>query len=90
MTRNELVAAVAKQAGFTQQDVGQVFKALEKVTIDALNEDKEVKLLNGVTVRRVFKDEHPSRNPGTGESVIVPGKYVPRCRFSVGFKNAVK
>lgn len=90
MTKHELVAAVAKKSGLTQENISTALKALGEVTIDALNEDKKVKLISGVTITRSFREEHESRNPRTGETVTVPGKYVPRCKFTVNFKEAIK
>lgn len=89
MKKDEFIVAIAEKTGFTKKDVRAVLDAMQDVTIDAINEDKAVKLMNGITLTRVFKEAHPSRNPSTGETITVPAKYVPKCKIGKFLKDSV-
>ena len=88
MTRAELVKEIATKTGFTQKDVKQVMDAMEEVTMATMRND-EVKLMNGVTLYASFKDQHEARNPRTGETVTVEGKYSPKCKFGTAIRAAI-
>lgn len=88
MTRAELVKEIATKTGFTQKDVKQVMDALEDVTMTTMPKE-EVKIMNGVTLSAAFKEAHTARNPRTGETVTVEGKYSPKCKFGTAVRAAI-
>lgn len=88
MTRAELVKEIATSTGFTQKDVKQVMDAMEVVVQKTMRDD-EVKIMNGVTLSAAFKEAHTARNPRTGETVTVEGKYSPKCKFGTAIRAAI-
>ena len=88
MNKTELIKTVAEKAGYTQKDVKTVMETLQEVVYDTIKTE-EVKLMDGVTLSAVFKEATTARNPMNGSTVQVPAKYVPKCKFGKGIKDAV-
>lgn len=88
MNKTELIKAIAEKAGYTQKDVKTVMETLQEVVFDTIK-DEEVKLMDGVTLAAVYKEATTARNPMTGETVDVPAKYAPKCKFGAAIKNAI-
>lgn len=89
MKKKDFIKAISDITGFTQKDVRAVLDAIQVVTVNALNSDQSVKLIDGVTLSRVHKEACQRRNPATGGIVDVPAKYVPKCKIGTALKNAV-
>lgn len=88
MNKKELVRAIAKETGYTLKDVTTVMDIFEKVVIEGVKTE-DVKIMDGVTLCRKYKEATTARNPVTGEKVSVPAKYAPKCKFGKAFKEAV-
>ena len=88
MNKTELIKAIAEKAGYTQKDVKTVMEALQDVVFTTIK-DEEVKLMDGVTLTAVFKDATTARNPKTNETIDVPAKYAPKCKFGKVIKDAI-
>lgn len=89
MNKKEFYRAVAKKTGMTQKDTKTIFETGQEVMFDALRNDEEVKMFDGIGFTRVYKEAKTSRNPRTGEMVDVPAKYVPKVKIGAQFKAAV-
>ena len=76
VTRKDIARTIADQLGLTQIQAIQIVKRLFDAIVNTLAEESRVELRNfGVfEVRR--RKGHKSRNPRTGEKVIVPEKRV--------------
>ena len=57
---------------------------------DVLLEEGEVNIRGLCSLRLVLKEEHPGRNPLTGEAVTVPTRLHAKCKFSEGFKKELR
>lgn len=88
MNKVELVKAVATKTGFTQKDIKAVMDAMQDV-VHATMKTEEVKIMDGITLEAVYKEAHEGRNPKTGETVKVPGKYAPRAKFGRAVREAL-
>lgn len=88
MNKTELIRAIAEKTGNTQKDTKVFIDALQEVTFETLKSD-EVKLMDGVTLYSVYKEAHEARNPQTGETVMVDGKYLPKVKLGKAIKDAV-
>lgn len=92
MNKKELVKAIADKVDFTQKDVKTVMDALQEVVIDVLQgSDGEdgVKIMDGVTLSKTFRQPREARNPRTGEIISVDGKYAPKCKFGKLIREAI-
>ena len=88
MNKTELVKAIAEKAGYTQKDVKVVMETLQDVIYNTIKTE-EVKLADGITLSATYKEATTARNPKTGETIEVPAKYAPKCKFGVAIKNAI-
>lgn len=89
MNKVELIKNVAKETGFTQKDVREVLEAVQDVTFNALRDQDEVKILDGVTLCSVHRGEREGRNPLTGETITISARYTPKCKFGKVIKEVI-
>jgi len=89
MNKTELIREVANRTGNTQKNVKEVLQGIQDVVFTSLRDEEGIKLFDGVTLDAVFKDAHESRNPATGEVVMVPPKYMPHAKFGRPIKEAL-
>lgn len=85
MKKFELVQAIAKETGYTQEVVNNVIDAMQPVIVEACVENgDEVNLPElGKFKRQVFT-ARTGRNPLTGEALEIPESH------TVGFKASTK
>lgn len=89
MNKQELIRATAKRAEFTQADVEKVVNAIQEITYETLAAHEEVKLINGVNLYVAYREAREGRNPRTGESISIPGKYAVKCKLTGSIKKVV-
>lgn len=89
MTKAEFYKAVAEKTGMTIKDTKTVFETAQEVLFNTVATGEEVKMFDGVTFQRFHKEARNSRNPRTGEMMVVPAKNVPKVKFGKMFKDAV-
>lgn len=89
MNKTEFYKAVAEKTGMTQKDTKIVFEAAQEILFETVKAEEEVKMFDGVTFSRAYKEARTSRNPRTGENINVPAKYVPKVKIGKSFKDAV-
>ncbi|NPA79825.1 MAG: HU family DNA-binding protein [Thermotogae bacterium] len=77
MTKEELVAYVAKKAGLKKADAYRAVNAFIDAVKDALAKGRGVRLVGfgSFSVRK--RAARRSRNPRTGEPIIIPATKVP-------------
>lgn len=85
MKKFELVQAIAKKTGYTQEVVNNVIDAMQPIIVEACVENgEEVNLPDlGKFKRQIFK-ARKGRNPLTGESLDIPESH------TVSFKASLK
>ena len=88
MNKTDVIKRIAEETGFTQKDTKVVIEALQKVVFEALPSD-DVKIMDGVTLCSVHKEARMGRNPQTGETVEIPAKNAPKCKFGKAIKEAI-
>lgn len=89
MNQQELVKAVADEAGLPQVGVESTLKALGKVTQQQLKYNGDVTLPGIGKVSSVAKPACERRNPRTGEAVQVAAKNAPKFSASKALKDAI-
>lgn len=87
MTREELAYEVTKTMGGSKKEsYAYIDAVLDGIKLGMKN-DGEVRLNGFGTFTSVLKPSHESRNPKTGEKVIVPDKNHPKMKFSTSVKE---
>ena len=89
MNKAEFYKAVAEKTGMTQKDTRTVFETAQEIMFEAVKNEDEVRMFDGVGFTRVYKNPRTVRNPQTGSSMEVQGKYVPKVKMGKAFKDAV-
>ena len=89
MNKQELIKAIAADAGVTQTAALAVINAFQDNVSNALGEGETVKLVGFGTFKASVNPARMARNPKTGEPVSVPAKM--RVNFNAGkeFKSVV-
>lgn len=82
MNKNELVAAVAEEAGMTKVDAGKAVDAFVASVTKALKKGDEIRLIGFGTFAVSKRAATTARNPRTGATVKVPAKKM--AKFKAG------
>jgi DNA-binding protein HU-beta len=90
MTKAELVALVAKNAGTSPREAETVLNGFRDVVQVNVKAGKEVSYPGLGKFSRAARKARTARNPRTGETLKVPATKVPRFAASEGFKRVVK
>ncbi len=89
MNKTEFYKAVAEKTGMTIKDTKTVFETAQEVLFNTVAAGDEVRMFDGVTFQKVHKEARNSRNPQTGEAIVIPARNVPKVKIGKAFKEAV-
>ena len=90
MTKVELIAAVATNAGLTKKDAEKAVSATLDVITEALKNGEKVSLVGFGTFEVRERKERQGRNPQTREPMTIPASKLPAFRAGKALKDAVK
>ena len=90
MTKVELIAAVAANAGLTKKDAEKAVSATLDVITDALKNGEKVSLVGFGTFEVRERKERQGRNPQTREPMTIPASKLPAFSAGKALKDAVK
>ncbi len=90
MNKAELVAKVAEKAGLTKKDSEKAVSAVFECIEEALAGGEKVSLVGFGTFELRSRKGREAKNPRTGETVWVPGAWVPALKASRALKEKVK
>jgi integration host factor subunit beta len=78
MTKSELIEILARRQGHLKaDDVDMAVKTLLEMMSNSLTEGDRIEIRGFGSFSLHFRPPRLGRNPKTGESVALPGKYVP-------------
>ncbi len=90
ITKEELLDTLSGKTNLSKQAVDNVIKVLNEVVVDYLRRGRRVIVSPlGVFDTKNVR-EKKANHPITGKLIKIPPMRVPRFRFSVGFKKAVR
>ncbi len=89
MNKQELVDAIAKQAGLTKTDAAKALDATTSAVSAALKKGDEVRITNFGTFAVVKRAATTGRNPHTGDAIKIPASKQPKFRAGKGLKDVV-
>ncbi|MBN8294571.1 HU family DNA-binding protein [Rhodobacter sp. NTK016B] len=88
MTKDELIATLADDAGFTKAQAKKAIDALTAMGAKSIASGNEFNLPGLVRLSPVAKPERPGRNPRTGETIMLRAKTVVKARVAAQLTNA--
>ena len=87
MNKTELVAAAAKEAGMTQQDIWKALNAVVTTIEKTVAAGEKVQMVGFGTFEAKFRAGRNVRNPQTGETVFVADRTTPAFKPGKEFKD---
>lgn len=84
----DLVERYAQEMKCSKKDATAVIDKVIELIKTGVIEDG-VDLYGFMKIEKQYKEAGTARSPKTGETVEVPAKYVPKCKFSAAFKREV-
>jgi DNA-binding protein HU-beta len=90
MTKDEMVALVAEQAGITKRQAGKMLETLMDEVTSQLKRGKKVSFAGFGTFTVSKRKARAGRNPRTGEEISIPATKVPVFRAGKRLKEAVR
>lgn len=89
MNKNELIAKVADNTGFTKSDAAKAVDAMIDVITDTLTGGDEVRLVGFGTYTVVHRAATEGRNPRTGEVIKIAASKQPKFKPGKALKDAI-
>lgn len=89
MNKNDLVAAVASDAGMSKADAAKAVDAVFDSITAALKKGDDVRLVGFGTFSVVKRAATQGRNPRTGQTIKIPASKQPKFKAGKGLKDAV-
>ena len=90
MTKVELIAAVAADAGLTKKDAEKAVNGMINAITEALKNGEEVSLVGFGTFKVRERAEHSSINPQTKEPMTIAASKLPSFKAGKALKDAVQ
>lgn len=89
MTKSELITQISERCEFSKKDSEKALSAVISSITDALIEGDKVQLVGFGTFEVRDRKEKESKNPRTGETIVVPAKKAPAFKPGKALKDAV-
>ena len=90
MTKVELIAAVAADAGLTTKDAEKAVNGMINAITEALKNGEEVSLVGFGTFKVRERAEHSGINPQTKEPMTIAASKLPSFKAGKALKDAVQ
>ena len=89
MTKAELIAQISEKAELSKKDSEKALTAFVSAITEALTNGDKVQLVGFGTFEVRDRKEKESKNPRTGETILVPAKKAPAFKAGKALKDAV-
>ncbi len=89
MNKQDLIAAVADQAGISKADASKAVEAVFDGITSTLKKGGEVRLVGFGTFSVTKRKASTGRNPRTGEAMTIKASTQPKFKAGKGLKDAV-
>tara|TARA_B100001173_G_scaffold294108_1_gene287697 strand:+ start:664 stop:951 length:288 start_codon:yes stop_codon:yes gene_type:complete len=89
MTKQEIVNIVSQSSGLTKIETETIMNGVMETIISSLEKNEKVELRGFGTFGIKHRMPKKARNPGTGEPVYLPERYVPTFKPSKLMRNRV-
>lgn len=89
MTKSELITLIAEKGEFTKKDAEKALNAVTGAVTDALICGEKVQIIGFGTFEVRDRAAKKSKNPRTGEEIMVPAKKAPAFKAGKALKDSV-
>lgn len=87
MKKVDVIAKLAEVRDITKKEATEIVDAVLDIVKVGIKEDGEVDFYGFCKFQKVHKEAGTARSPLTGETIDVPAKEAPKCKFSSTFKK---
>lgn len=87
MKKIDVVNKLADIRGISKKEADEIVNQVLDIVKTGIKEDGEVDFYGFAKFTKVHKEATTARSPKTGETVGVPAKDLPKCKFSSAFKK---
>lgn len=89
MTHTQLVDAVSAKAALTQHETNRCIDAIIDVIKNTVNNDSKLYLKGIGSFQRTYMEPRTGRNPQTGESLEIDGKFRTKFKQSLSLSRYI-
>lgn len=89
MNKNEIISAIAAEAGLTKAESARALEAFTNQITNAVANGDKVSLIGFGTFAPLARAAKNGRNPKTGDALVIPATVVPRFAPGAVFKAKV-
>lgn len=89
MTKQDIVSLVSEATGLTKVETEAVMNGIMSTIIESLERNERVELRGFGTFGVKHRMPKKARNPGTGESIQLPERFVPTFKPSKNMRSEV-
>jgi len=90
MTRTEFYKEYAKVANINQKEARRIIEEIGDIVVSHMSDEDGVTPFDGITLKRSWAAPRVGRNPQTGETVNISGKWQPKAKFGKAVKDAIQ
>ena len=87
--KKHLTERISKKTRFPQNQVAKIIEEFLEETKKALVKGEEVRFLGYFSFKTITQKPRIAMNLQTKKKMKVPAKRVPKCKFSLGFKEEI-
>lgn len=89
MNKMELISDISEISGLKKIDAEKVLDAFMSVVEKELVKGEDIRLVGFGTFSVAKRSQTEGRNPKTGESIIIPAKFVPKFKPGKQLKDSI-
>jgi DNA-binding protein HU-beta len=90
MTKEQMIDAIAKQAGISKRAAGEAMKTFFDSVTMTLKKGQKVSFVGFGTFTTTKRKARTGRNPQTGATINIPAARVPKFKPGKSLRDAVK
>lgn len=89
MTKSELIAQIAENAGITKSEADKAYDAIVSAIMSGLKKDGHVPMTGLGTFKVTHRAARMGRNPSTGQAINIPAKNVLKFKASKSVESEI-
>ncbi|MEE8299057.1 MAG: HU family DNA-binding protein [Thermodesulfobacteriota bacterium] len=89
MTKSELIAQIAENAGITKSDADKAYDAIVSAIMSGLKKDGHAPMTGLGTFKVTHRAARMGRNPSTGQAIHIPAKNVLKFKASKSVESEI-
>lgn len=89
MKKVDFIKTFAEKARLSQKDAKEILEIAGAEIVEHMHDEDGVSPFAGMKFTCTYVEERQGRNPKTGETIVIPGRYQPKVKFGTPVKDAL-